>query len=338
MISRFLILIPYLEILILKKHMIRSEMPTDDDIKELKELKILLEPFMIVQRVMEGQKYVTLSLVPYLVSEIRQMLEKVADDSESAAIRALAIKMLTDKVNGLNTYYGSGLAGTIMGENQVLGRRNRQKGFPIKTLMAAFLDPRTKDLNFFEELDKSDIVDAVKEALYELAAEGVVQPEAPVEVQIEEPVRAEDSDEDEPIRNIFSNLKSKGGRVQLPPDTARELIGQRIDLELIHYMTSLPQLEMHQSSDRKVYCNPLSWWKEHQINLPLLSKLAKRILCIPATSAPSERVFSMAGLTISKLRCSLTCDNASNLIYLNDNWEIAELFQEKRAKRHTINQ
>jgi hAT family C-terminal dimerisation region len=58
--------------------------------------------------------------------------------------------------------------------------------------------------------------------------------------------------------------------------------------------------------------------------LPLLSTLARRILCIPATPAPSERVFSSAGLTISKCRASLQPQHASELIFLHDSWEFAE--------------
>lgn len=70
-----------------------------------------------------------------------------------------------------------------------------------------------------------------------------------------------------------------------------------------------------------------------ELDFPLLGKLARRILCIPATSAPSERVFSQAGLTITKLRASLSADNASKLIFLHDTWNIAEEYQEKRVSQ-----
>jgi hypothetical protein len=41
--------------------------------------------------------------------------------------------------------------------------------------------------------------------------------------------------------------------------------------------------------------NPLEWWKSNGKRFPILSEMAIRYLCIPATSAPAERVFSSAG-------------------------------------------
>ena len=48
---------------------------------------------------------------------------------------------------------------------------------------------------------------------------------------------------------------------------------------------SLPPKEM----------NILDWWKCHENVLPLLAKLAKRVLTVPASSAKSERAFSTGG-------------------------------------------
>ena len=88
----------------------------------------------------------------------------------------------------------------------------------------------------------------------------------------------------------------------------------------------LPFLPMkgQDAGGKRDFNNPLDWWRLHQHRFDLLALLARRILCIPATSAPSERVFSTAGHTITKLRASLSSSNAAALIYLHDSWPVAE--------------
>ncbi|XP_022238738.1 zinc finger BED domain-containing protein 4-like [Limulus polyphemus] len=48
--------------------------------------------------------------------------------------------------------------------------------------------------------------------------------------------------------------------------------------------------------------NPLVWWKLNAGCFNVVSFVARRLLCIPATTTSSERVFSTAGLTVTKLR------------------------------------
>lgn len=65
--------------------------------------------------------------------------------------------------------------------------------------------------------------------------------------------------------------------------------------------------------------DPTDWWEKNETRYPRLAKVAKRYLCIPATSVPSERVFSACGLTVTKLRSRLTPEHVDMLIFLNKN-------------------
>ncbi len=64
---------------------------------------------------------------------------------------------------------------------------------------------------------------------------------------------------------------------------------------------------------------PLKWWKEHAPMYPLLSSLSKAYLTIPATSVPSERVFSTAGDIVNAQRSQLLPQNVDMLVFLQKN-------------------
>lgn len=63
----------------------------------------------------------------------------------------------------------------------------------------------------------------------------------------------------------------------------------------------------------------LQWWKRQADTFPKLSLLAQGILAVPATSAPSERVFSTAGLVLQAKRSSLAPENVNKIIFVHDN-------------------
>ena len=65
--------------------------------------------------------------------------------------------------------------------------------------------------------------------------------------------------------------------------------------------------------------DPLTWWKDNEKDYTILSNLAKKYLCIPATSVPSERLFSKAGELVSIRRNRLKSKNVDMLLFLNKN-------------------
>lgn len=74
-----------------------------------------------------------------------------------------------------------------------------------------------------------------------------------------------------------------------------------------------------QESESSIHTNPLNWWRDNGNRYPNISKIAKKYLTIPATSVPSERVFSTAGDIITAERSRLSPENASILIFLSEN-------------------
>ena len=71
--------------------------------------------------------------------------------------------------------------------------------------------------------------------------------------------------------------------------------------------------------------------KKNAIRFPNISRLARIVLAIPATSAPTERIFSRANSVITKLRTSLTAENAATSIFLKGNLNWFEKNQSEKA-------
>ena len=118
--------------------------------------------------------------------------------------------------------------------------------------------------------------------------------------------------EEEPAEKRKRVEKSTALDILLGPDvnTSTDLSARD---ELEFYMSERPVARSE---------SPLNWWKGNECRFPRLAKVARSILCNPATSTPSERVFSVAGLTVTKLRSCLKPSNVDALIFLNKNLKI----------------
>jgi len=59
-----------------------------------------------------------------------------------------------------------------------------------------------------------------------------------------------------------------------------------------------------------------SYWKQRR-NSPKLVKVAKQVLCIPATSTTSKHSFSVAGRTLEEHRTQLSSESVDGLLFLH---------------------
>jgi len=320
MCDRLLVLRGYINLLSAEGELSFTDL-TDRQWDIIVDLHFLLKPFMIAQRLLEGEVYVTVSLVPYMIYKMRKGLQTLIDlDTSSPYVRSIAREMLVI----FNRNFGEGADGTVATENLVLGERSRPKGLNMLILMASLLDPRMKGGVGLSMEDQAVIYLHIRDALLRIAAEAREQQDDNEEFPAERPVQPIQNNNRQHINNNFDidmfdeiNLLHNA-QVRRPLEAVDQQqlhVEEIVDAELALYKDE-PTISMF--STPGVYNDPLSWWRLNTRKYKLLSKLASRILCIPATSAPSERVFSVAGLTIAKDRARLASGTANDLIFLHE--------------------
>ena len=161
-------------------------------------------------------------------------------------------------------------------------------------MIATALDPRYKGLKFLNDVKREVVANRIDELLSDGIGSTTTQ------------VQTETMDEtDESLPPVTKKLNMDDC-----------LLGEVIDATSSHAQ----EYESYIKEPVRMH-NPLEWWRCNANRFPKQSKLAKAYLCIPATEVPSERAFSVAGLTVTKLRASLDCELVDEIIFLHKNYK-----------------
>ena len=65
--------------------------------------------------------------------------------------------------------------------------------------------------------------------------------------------------------------------------------------------------------------NAMEWWSDHEVKFPHVALMAQKYLAIPASSAPSERVFSQLKLIVERKRWRMDGGRVERVIFLRCN-------------------
>jgi hypothetical protein len=101
-----------------------------------------------------------------------------------------------------------------------------------------------------------------------------------------------------------------------------QILGNYASSSSCKQMTTSEELDMYlQLPNEDIDSSPLAWWKSSTNNkkFPSLSKVAKKYLCICATSVASERLFSTGGDIVTPSRSCLKPQRVDQLVFLAKN-------------------
>jgi len=169
--------------------------------------------------------------------------------------------------------------------------------------LACLLDPRFKKMAFS---DAAALEEAYRRLVNEMAGLKSTTPDP------EDIAGSSSSSSQGDTRPITENPLWKQFDQRVRASMSQRTLGVDVTVEKQQYL-------QHKNIDR--HEDPLQWWKQNSFHLPQLQDLAKKYLCIPGTSVPSERLFSKAGEVVAARRSAIKPKNVDMILFLNKNLE-----------------
>ena len=203
--------------------------------------------------------------------------------------------------NPTNNQYGVGFAREL---KKQIENRFPNKGTDNKfRRMANYLAPQFKGMH----LELEDKLDTAKNYIKEEVNKiDMAHIQSPAEIQNPESNQV-------PEVTLSPNTKL---RMRMKQRNHR-LMTLNIDDLLSPLDREMKRYESFSIADKHI--NILKWWRDHESILPLLSKVAKKVLTIPASSSKSERIFSTGGNFVTKKRSRLAAKKVEDIILIKEN-------------------
>ncbi|KAK1895180.1 Zinc finger BED domain containing protein 1 [Dissostichus eleginoides] len=242
-----------------------------------------LEPFEQATVFLNGEAYVTVSVLPPLVKGLQKSTQKAFESAPIATFQTAAAAEIASRWKVETTYDED--------------RKN-------VCIFAAALDPRFRKLKF---LSTDDIL-KVKIKLQTLALDAR---RVRVREEPDSPSGQLDHSRGQKPKSVLDTLLGSDEEEEMEDDDpAHDQREDAVRNEVLLYFggKAIPKQK-----------NPLQWWNENETKFPSLAVVARSYLAAPATSTPSEHLFSAAGTIVSKKRASLTKEHVDMLTFLHSN-------------------
>ena len=177
-----------------------------------------------------------------------------------------------------------------------------RKNINFSTMIkASALDPRFKKLKFIPSTNRDDVFKSLK-----LDANLLLTTDLMRRHQVETTVDKEETETNE------TNAKKRKIELNFNVSDDEE------DSDIDEVAKEIQKYKNEEAADGD--SDPLDWWRQRETKYPILSRLAKRFLCIPATSVEAERRFSDLGLLLTKRRLCMTGNHTDMCLFLKDKY------------------
>ena len=253
--------------------------PTWQDVDVLESVLKALQPLYDFTDALSGEQYVSVSCVKPVLHLFREDLLKEAEDST---------QLTNDLRKKIMSYMDEKYGGISV--NNILD-------------MAGLCDPRFK-LQYIEEERSNDIKNKIIDEMNTLTLPGTSDATSQSQTNPE-------------IEEV-----SAGAPTAPLSKKPRKSLGSMLKRKSSHDGPRSAEAELQAFLDYPMADEencPLDWWKSNAKHFPRLGMVAKKYLCIPATSAPSERVFSTAGNIVTPKRSRLNPSKVDKLVFLAHN-------------------
>jgi len=318
------------------------EMLSHDEWEALDMLRAVLEPFKVAQKILEGNKYVTSSLVVHIVYSTRLELKSLL---QSSCKNQSIVKLVEKMTKKFDEIFGTKMDGNnlLVTVNDAVQRgfRNRQVGLNKALFYAHILDPRFKNHRpaGMSKHTRSELWSRLEdEAVKIVWAEEERKKRGDRTTEI----ISDSSDDDDPEVEVLSDnnlqqmnqnelfwwkyakIYQSSGASDADDNSNSgdyDSCHDRCATEIRRYRKAKTPLSSNMSPD----LNILEWWKVNREEFPIVWKLAQLYLAIPASAASSERAFSIAGNIVTSEQNRLNSELVEAVHLLHENaWLIRE--------------
>ena len=214
-------------------------------------------------------------------------LEVQKEHTVSASLAVPLTVALKNQMQSISSTYNSKMVTTLKSSLQKrMSKYEEDENF----ITAAILDPRFKMSWCFSENTRERHISNIRSKMNSVDSLSY-------------------ADEVSPPRKI---QKSSGSLFSFLPQASSNR--QR------HTSGSINELDLYLSEDEEGHkCDIMAYWQSNAKKFPTLSKMAVTYLALPASSAPVERLFSIAGKVFRADRCLLKDKNFEALMFLKCN-------------------